>query len=536
MKRLLSALLVATMICTLLLSACEGPGAPPDSSTSADTATTTDTSQPAKTEPGIVRFFAYDYDGEKNYDQGLPVVEAIEKALNIKFEWEIMPYNAYEEALSIKLASGSNMPDLFYSWTQNPDVLAMNKALVPLSDYFDTVMSDTGALIEANPDLKSQIISPDGKIYFLTDYYDKTQVAQAWMVRKDWMEKLNIPNPETPEDLFNMLKAFKTQDPNGNKKNDEIPLNFATLNYAWMMTYQWWGITALAPWNWMAIEDGKVYDYVTDPGFRECIEFMKRCYAEGLINQDILNVAASDFESAINDDRTGLFFGMLSSKHVNGIKQAHPDSSAEYKVMMPPKAPESKSTGMRVYGNTNGYYFASSAGKNQEDAMRVMNYIYAIDEGRVLRACGIENETYVMKNGLPYPSDKVLNPPQGKTSFDVIREYGVLFVMANSFSDGVTAFTDALVGTDEWIQNGKKMLAENITFTPEMALRFTDAEVTETAAIHADIDTYITETLASVIVGKGTMKDFDDMVSYVKETGIDKITAIYQAAYDRSNG
>jgi len=486
-------------------------------------------------EPGIVRFFAYDARGEVNYDQGLPVIVEIEKRLNVKFEWEIMSYNSYEEALSIKLAAGSDMPDMFYSWLLNPDVLAMNNAIIPLSDYFDSYMSDAGAVVAANPDLRAQITSPDGKIYFLPDFYDKTRVNNGWLVRQDWMEKLNIPDPQTPEDVYQMLKAFKEQDPNGNGQRDEIPLNFAYLNYMWMMTYQWWGIQAIAPWNWMAIDGSRLYSYVTEPAFRDCIEWLSRCYADGLINQDVLNVVDADYTGAIYDNRAGLFFGGFSNMYTDNILLSHPDSGAELKIMMPPKAPGAKTTGIRVYGNTNGTYFISAAGKNPTDAMRVMNFVFGTDEGRFLQRAGIEGLTYILKNGDPYPTDDVLNPPAGKTSIDVLYDVGVDMVMASSFTPRLIAFSDALGGASQWILDGKKMLADNLDLSPEMSLRFTDEEVILTTEIHADIDTYITETLANIIVGKGTMADFDNMVAYVKDKGIDRIVAVYQAAYDRAN-
>ena len=40
----------------------------------------------------------------------------------------------------------------------------------------------------------------------------------------DWLEKLGLEEPQTTEELYEVLKAFKTQDPNGNGKANEIPL------------------------------------------------------------------------------------------------------------------------------------------------------------------------------------------------------------------------------------------------------------------------------------------------------------------------
>ena len=38
------------------------------------------------------------------------------------------------------------------------------------------------------------------------------------IVRKDWLDELNLPEPATLDDYYNVLKAFTEQDPDGNGK------------------------------------------------------------------------------------------------------------------------------------------------------------------------------------------------------------------------------------------------------------------------------------------------------------------------------
>lgn len=46
------------------------------------------------------------------------------------------------------------------------------------------------------------------------------------MINVEWLEKLYFDMPTTTEELKEVLIAFKTKDPNGNGKADEIPLSF----------------------------------------------------------------------------------------------------------------------------------------------------------------------------------------------------------------------------------------------------------------------------------------------------------------------
>ena len=43
-------------------------------------------------------------------------------------------------------------------------------------------------------------------------------------IRKDWLDKLGLEMPHDPESLYQVLKAFRDRDPNGNGKKDEIPM------------------------------------------------------------------------------------------------------------------------------------------------------------------------------------------------------------------------------------------------------------------------------------------------------------------------
>ena len=42
-------------------------------------------------------------------------------------------------------------------------------------------------------------------------------------INNNWLTKLGLPIPKTVDELQTTLKAFKTQDPNGNGQADEIP-------------------------------------------------------------------------------------------------------------------------------------------------------------------------------------------------------------------------------------------------------------------------------------------------------------------------
>ena len=75
------------------------------------------------------------------------------------------------------------------------------------------------------------IVNDEGDIYcfpFLRGD-NSLMVFQGPIVRKDWLDKLGIPMPETIDDWYAMLQAFRDKDPNGNGKKDDVP--FTTMLY-----------------------------------------------------------------------------------------------------------------------------------------------------------------------------------------------------------------------------------------------------------------------------------------------------------------
>ena len=60
--------------------------------------------------------------------------------------------------------------------------------------------------------------SIDGKVYGV---YRSRELGRAGVsIRKDWLDKLGLEQPKTIDDFYNVLKAFKEQDPDGNGAND----------------------------------------------------------------------------------------------------------------------------------------------------------------------------------------------------------------------------------------------------------------------------------------------------------------------------
>ena len=84
------------------------------------------------------------------------------------------------------------------------------------------------AIFDERPELKAAVTASDGHIYALPNAEELGlgAVPFFWSINTAWLDELGLEMPTTVEQYHDVLVAFKTQDPNGNGKADEIPLSF----------------------------------------------------------------------------------------------------------------------------------------------------------------------------------------------------------------------------------------------------------------------------------------------------------------------
>jgi putative aldouronate transport system substrate-binding protein len=156
----------------------------------------------------------------------------LEELTNVRINWvEIVESAVFAERQNLILASG-DLPDVIMSaWgmsAQQAYTYGLNGSLVRLNDLIDEKMPDLKKELNAYPAYLAQLTSPDGGIYALPDLEAgcfHCSMSAKFFLYKPWAEKLGLDwPPETTEDLYDMLVAFRDGDPNENGKKDEIPL------------------------------------------------------------------------------------------------------------------------------------------------------------------------------------------------------------------------------------------------------------------------------------------------------------------------
>ena len=112
---------------------------------------------------------------------------------------------------------------------------------------------------------------------------------------------MELEVPTNWDDLYDVLVAFKTQDPNGNGAADEIPMDWAPglggFNALNMLGGYGIPMSSFESSPGFYLQDGVVKNYLVDDRYKELIMFLNKCYDEGLINTEVFTQDYSQFQA-----------------------------------------------------------------------------------------------------------------------------------------------------------------------------------------------------------------------------------------------
>lgn len=214
-----------------------------------------------------------------------------EELTGVHIEWEVVPFKSIPEKLNLMLASG-DYPDVLLNMAVSNEqqmVYGNEGVFIPLNDLIEKHAPNVQKRIEEIEGMKEVLAAPDGNIYALPQIeqcYHCTMSQKLW-IYKPWLDHLNLNVPTTTEEYYQVLKAFKERDPNGNGLQDEIPL--AGSPKGWNTRVHDMLMNAFIPNNTltstkhMYLKDGKVEVAFDKPEWKQGLEYLNKLYREGLL-------------------------------------------------------------------------------------------------------------------------------------------------------------------------------------------------------------------------------------------------------------
>lgn len=246
----------------------------------------------------------------------MEAIKDLEEMTGIHVEWEIVNDSDKDTKINLAFSSGE-YPDVIMGNMGNDIIQKYGVEqgfLIPLDEGIEKYMPNyTSRRDAAASDPNVYLVANDGKTYAIGRLAGngERQASQSFYMKKSWLEAVGKELPKTLDEMVEVLKAFKTQDPNGNGKADEVPFEFSINSGGNMSSlFALFGLPVTDLDTMIYLDnDGQVQCGANTQNFRDAMEWMHLLYAEGLVDPEVLSQDENTSMAKIAEGNAGLFSG-----------------------------------------------------------------------------------------------------------------------------------------------------------------------------------------------------------------------------------
>ena len=326
--------------------------------------------------------------------EGNPVIEAWGDMYGIKIDIEAPPISSYFDRRNIVMASG-DLPDLIYvsdmgaTYTQ----WARDGLLLDLTPYLNEETMPNACKVLTEEELYNvTVTNEDGTTGIYSLPRVQTKPWDCILYRGDWLEKLGLEIPTTPEEFANVMIAFATQDPDGNGANDTAGWALNTgLGAEHRALVTGFGVRP----SEVPDADGNYTIQYAQEGYIQYLDWMRDQYAQGAIDPEFYLIKTYEDEDMFYSGKIGVLYTTviehLITRNNDTFRAANPDGYIVAGPTLKKSGDEISSVYYppQIWGN----YGINADSENIEMAIKVLDGGYT-DEVNELLVFGLPGVTY----------------------------------------------------------------------------------------------------------------------------------------------
>lgn len=454
--------------------------------------------------------------------------QRMEELTGLSFEFE--QYSDYQKWTERKqsMLNGTDVPDvLFKAELDDNEIQQLYEAgiLIDLRPYLQEYAPNFCALLQEHPEWEKAITLPDGAIVTLP-CLNPLQNNNAMWINQNWLKTLKLDVPETSEELTEVLRAFKTGDPNGNGKGDEIPLNFIGMWDLRFLAHAFGIVTN--DYYVTADENGNVTCPLGTDEYRAFITWLNDLWNEGLLWHDGFSV--TDSMRQITDNDAVMTYGMFFTP--SAIMLIPSSALSQYSVLNPLEY-----DGQKIYrdllGDTVKGAFAITAACSEPEKLVAWADILFTAEGGMMATYGTEGTEYIWnENGYWMWNDTMENVVNNILPNNTIGEGGII----PGYIDPKIQLTYDDETTRTTIEQLSELKSYSVLPVPQMIIPTETAK--KMAELQAEIGPYTEYALAAFVCGDTELNDetWEAFVTGLEEHGMNEMVGLWQDLMDNYGG
>lgn len=456
-----------------------------------------------------------------------PFAEELERRTGVHIDYRTINTETASADFSLMVAA-SDFPDMILgasSYYNNPDQLIEDDVAIDVAPYLDELMPNLKAVLASNPEYALAAYTDSGAIVECYRFEIGTEMNVGPVIRKDYLETLDMDVPITYDDYYDVLSAFK------NEIGASAPLlipytgltNYFSLGY---------GIPCELRTGLFYVQDDQVKYAGMEQDYYDYVTLMSKWYADGLIDPDFLSrTTTTDPDNGlISSGDAGVWTANVLMFDMYGDMVDDPNFAITG-TSYPKKAADAPMMYLNEATVTNPGYTVTTACHDAETCLRWIDYWYS-EEGTFLANYGLEGVSFEYdENGEPHLNETILQSeiglPSSLTCSIYITSGGPYVNDCNRlqyyFGENQKAAMDI------WDRSDEAFCSEG--YPANAGLTTEEAETY--SSIMGDIETYMEETITSVLVGNEDLSKLEEIADNLTSMKIQDAIALKQAAYDR---
>lgn len=438
-------------------------------------------------EPTTIKALAILAGGEPPVMENNQALKEIEKRANVKLNVEFVPGDVYPDKVNIAIAAGSQYDMILLTDGKDSkyEKLVSQGAFHDLTDIIKGMKN-----LQQIPQYTWDMTSIKNKVYGVPRPRSEFGGGNANIfMRKDWLDKYNIPVPKTLDEFTNALKVFKEKDPAGG--GNTIPLIAGPYSSPYFSSMNPVAYALGLP-NVYKIEGDKPVAYFQTPEYKSFLDWIRMAQGSGLIDKDAPVIKGGQSRDKFLSGVGGAFVnnvGLLNENVVATLKKADP--KAELVGIPYLEGPGGKKGVQMIEGYFGIWVVPSNVSKDK--AKKIVEFLdwSASEEATTIFKAGIQGVHYNSYNkelGVPERTD------EQKKLFD--KEKPNLLILENVYSKHY--YVDSQLAD---VQKAQKAVLDGFekVGVPNPLLKY----LSDTAGKNPDHQKKLTEASVNYVLGKG---------------------------------
>ena len=454
--------------------------------------------------------------------------QQIEEQTGVHVDFSEVKDSEWSSSVGLAFSRGK-LPDMILRGSLDIEEYGVTRhLLVPLDEYIRRGFLPNYAARMDEAGLREQLTASDGHIYQLGFLISQgINTNGHFFINRKWLEQLHLSVPETVDELTEVLRRFRNDDPNLNGMKDEIPLEF-TFDDNTTGIYNLFSFFGL-PLNEDYVyvdQEGSVRFAPEQDAFFEAAAWLHQIYEEGLLDVDFISQGSSIWADKVNDGNTGMFsYWRLQNTALN------PKVAEDYQVMIPVHA---EGVNACLPRNMDIIEFGAALTTDNRDIEASLRWLDAQfeTENMLVSQNGKIGDTLIRREDGLYEVSYV--PPDNELYQSVPVICGQFFAPAEYYA---SVYVPAVhrqekAGYCSLYEQAGVLEAVSAKILTTVAPK-TTAQSAGTARLKARLKALVDAGMIAMITQGVTEERRSDFLRELKENGSKEYTQLYQQIYDR---